>query len=175
MRLRITGGELRGRPLQAGSGVRPTAGRTREAVFSMLGPLEGATVLDLFCGSGSLGIEALSRGAGSAVLVDRDVRACEANVAALELGDRTRVVRGELPRWLATEGQCQPAFDVVCCDPPYRIARRVAAALDEHLPPLLHARSRVVFEGPAGQGGRPALPLLRERRYGDTVVTVHGA
>ena len=98
MQLRISGGELRGRRLRGprrGSEMRPTTERVREAVFSILGDVGGARVLDLFCGTGALGLEALSRGAASAVLVDSDPALAQRNVEELELGDRAEVVRSD--------------------------------------------------------------------------------
>ena len=99
--VRITGGELRGRRLQVPkAGVRPTTGKVREAIFSMLGSVEGARVLDLFCGTGALGIEALSRGATAATLVDTRPQAARRNVKELALTDRAHVVRSDAARVL---------------------------------------------------------------------------
>ena len=99
----MTGGEFGGRPLLAPRGwkVRPTSDRAREAIFSSLGErVVGARVLDLYCGTGALAIEALSRGAEHAVLVDRDTRPALGNVERLGLGARAELVRAEVERWL---------------------------------------------------------------------------
>src|SRR5258705_9560830 len=101
--LRITGGELGGRRIRAPRGakeLRPTTERVREAVFSILGDVSGARVLDLFCGTGALAIEALSRGASEATLVDTHPAAARRNLEALELTDRARAVRSDAARFL---------------------------------------------------------------------------
>src|SRR4051794_29681032 len=108
---RITGGELKGRRLRVPkAGVRPTTGMVREAIFSMLGSVEGMRVLDLFAGSGALGIEALSRGAAEATFVDRDTAAVSRNLEELELS--STVERGDLPRWLkrVAAGPSPPSY-----------------------------------------------------------------
>src|SRR5512133_1737243 len=101
--LRITGGELGGRRIRVPRGareLRPTTERVREAVFSMLGDLSGARVLDLFCGSGALGIEALSRGASEATLVDTRPGAARRNLESLGLTEHARAVRADAGRFL---------------------------------------------------------------------------
>ena len=101
--MRVTGGEFGGRPLLAPRGwkVRPTSDRAREAIFSSLGErVVGARVLDLYCGTGALAIEALSRGAEHAILVDRDTRPALGNVERLALGARAELVRADVERWL---------------------------------------------------------------------------
>src|ERR1700749_3738401 len=102
----IIAGELKGQRLVAprGQQVRPTSDRVREATFSALGDrVEGARVLDLFCGTGALAIEALSRGAERATLVDRDTRPALGNVEHLGLGERVELVRSDVPRWLDSD------------------------------------------------------------------------
>ena len=171
--MRITGGELRGRRIQVPkTGVRPTTGKVREAIFSMLGDISGARVLDLFCGSGALGIEALSRGAAEATLVDTKPAAARDNLESLGLADRSRTVRADAARFLRRgEGE---SFDLVLCDPPYRLADRLAADLVQLIPSVLAEGGRVMSESsPAGPLGLE-LPLLTERTYGDTMVRVHG-
>ena len=125
MSLRIIAGQWRGRPLMAPEGdtTRPTADRTRETLFSMLasrlGSFEGLNVADLFAGSGALGLEALSRGAASALLVEQDpaaIRAIRRNIANLRAQDRCDVRAGSV---LAL-GPAKAAPDVVFLDPPYR-------------------------------------------------------
>ena len=123
--MRVVGGVLGGRLLEMGGAdaIRPTSDRAREAIFNMLVSLklpEGATVLDLFAGSGALGIEAVSRGAAHATLVDSDAAACRTittNLTALGIVERATVVRSEVQRYLAAEGD---PVDLAFADPPYR-------------------------------------------------------
>jgi 16S rRNA (guanine966-N2)-methyltransferase len=178
--MRVIAGELKGRKLVAPRGwkVRPTSDRVREAIFSALGDIGGAQVLDLYCGSGALAIEALSRGAASAVLVDRDTRPALGNVELLGLGERTELVRADVPRWLASFAAepGAPRFDLVFVDAPYRLADRVGRELDIHLPGLLAAGGRAVVESSARQPPRiESLERLRQRRYGGTDVCFYAA
>ncbi len=125
-RLRVVAGRFGGRRLERprGAPTRPTADRVREALFSMLGDVDGDRVLDLFAGSGALGIEALSRGAASAVFVERDARAAAAIKRNLEsLGVEARVARQDVLGFLGRE---QGPFDLVFCDPPYDSASRLS-------------------------------------------------
>jgi len=169
--MRVIAGELKGQRLVAPRGwkVRPTSERVREAVFSALGEIAGAVVLDLYCGTGALAIEALSRGAGSAVLVDRDTRPALGNVERLGLRERCELVRGDAGRWLATvaQGAASRRFDLVFVDAPYRLADRVGQALDTYLPSVLAEGGRVVVESGARRPLRvESLEPLRRRRYG---------
>ena len=162
-------GSARGRRLQAppGRSVRPTGDRVREAVFSSLESLaavEGASVLDLFAGTGALGIEALSRGAASATFVDDDRAAVEsvtANLAATCLGERATVVRDDALRFLAGAVR----FDLALVDPPYAF---------DAWPALLEAvRAAVaVLESDREIEVGDRWRVLRTKRYGDTVVTL---
>ncbi len=172
--MRVISGELGGRRLQSARGeqTRPTASRVREALFSMLGPLEGAVVLDLFAGSGALGIEALSRGAVSATFVERAPRALaalRANIEALGLGERCEIRTGDALEALRGEGQ----YDLVFIDPPYAAAAELGGALSRELPAVLAAGARVVSESDRRSPLELALPLARERRYGDTMIRIH--
>lgn len=173
--VRVIAGELKGQRLVAPRGwkVRPTSDRVREAVFSALGDVAGARVLDLYCGTGALAIEALSRGAAEAVLVDRDTRPALGNVERLGLADRVELVRGDAGRWLAS---AEPArFDLVFVDAPYRIADRVGQELNTHLPRLLAADGRAVVESGARRPLRiDSLETLRRRRYGAADVSFYG-
>jgi 16S rRNA (guanine966-N2)-methyltransferase len=178
--MRVVAGELGGRRLVAPRGwkVRPTSDRVREAIFSALGSIEGARVLDLYCGTGALGIEAISRGAESATLVDRDIRAALGNVRNLKLQDKIDLVRADAAKWLARneDGEGQgPGFDVVFLDPPYKLADRLGPELDHQLPQHLAEGGRVIVESSARRPLQLTLPLLRERRYGGTLVTFHGS
>jgi 16S rRNA (guanine966-N2)-methyltransferase len=178
--VRVTGGEFGGRPLLAPRGwkVRPTSDRAREAIFSSLGErVAGARVLDLYCGTGALAIEALSRGAERAVLVDRDTRPALGNVERLRLGDRAELVRADVGSWLdrVLAGDEAGIFDLVFVDAPYRLADRVTEPLNTHLPELLAPDGRVVIESGAGRPLRiDALERLRQRRYGAADVSIYG-
>jgi 16S rRNA (guanine(966)-N(2))-methyltransferase RsmD len=178
--MRVIAGELKGQRLVAPRGwqVRPTSDRVREAVFSVLGErVEDAQVLDLYCGTGALAIEALSRGARRAVLVDRDTRPALGNVERLGLGERVELVRADVGRWLGEVSSASFAgkFDLVFVDAPYRLADRVAQDLNTHLPMLLAADGRAVIESGARRPLRiDSLEPLRQRRYGAADVTVYG-
>jgi 16S rRNA (guanine966-N2)-methyltransferase len=172
--LRISGGELAGRRIRVprGGDVRPTTERVREAVFSILGDLSGARVLDLFCGSGALGIEALSRGAAEATLVDRDPRTARDNLRSLGLDDRAETVRSQVARYL---GRAEEAsFSLVLCDPPYRLADRLERELDPLIRRVLAPGGRAMTESSPDRPLELELPLVTERRYGDTLVRVYG-
>ena len=181
--MRVIAGELGGRRLHAphGDRTRPTSDRVREALFMSLGPLDGLRVVDLYAGSGALAIEALSRGAGHADLVEVDRHAretIERNVRELDLGDRVQVWPLRLPAGYARIAAVLGGADVVFADPPYggREARDTLAALGR--PGVLRAGARVVLEThgkdevPAADG---VLERERERRYGETVVHVYRA
>jgi 16S rRNA (guanine(966)-N(2))-methyltransferase RsmD len=179
--MRVIAGELGGQLLVAPRGwkVRPTSDRAREAIFSVLGErVAGARVLDLYCGTGALAIEALSRGAARATLVDRDTRAAIGNVERLGLAARTELVRADVARWLAgrQSGEEKPIFDLVFIDAPYRLADRVGQELDTQLPGLLVEGGRAIVESGARRPLRiDSLPRLRQRRYGAADVSIYGA
>ena len=184
--MRIVGGRLGGRrlPAVAPEGVRPTADRVREAVSSALearGALRGARVLDLFAGTGALSFEALSRGAGSAVLAEKNpkVRKILAkNADALGLAPQMKIVAVDLlgdvanaARALGVEGP----FDLIFADPPYVNAHGAALLLDELVDARLLAEGGlVVFEGPASSPPpiMRRLAPVRVYRYGDTLVSL---
>jgi 16S rRNA (guanine966-N2)-methyltransferase len=172
--VRVVAGEFRGRRLAAPRGMRtrPTADRVREALFSMLGDVTGTRVLDLYAGSGALGIEALSRGAESAVFVEREARAAaviERNLASLGLDQP--VVRQDALRFLARH---EGTFDLVFCDPPYDSASRLTGPLAERLPALTSEGARIVTESDKRMPLELPFPLLTERTYGDTRIAIHG-
>jgi 16S rRNA (guanine966-N2)-methyltransferase len=178
--MRVIAGDLKGQRLVAPRGwkVRPTSDRVREAIFSALGErVVGARVLDLYCGTGALAIEALSRGAAHAVLVDRDTRPALGNVKRLGLEERAELVRADVGRWL-TQVSSPPVagkFDLVFVDAPYRLADRVAQDLNTHLPQLLSEGGRAVIESGARRPLRvDSLEPLRQRRYGAADVTIYG-
>jgi 16S rRNA (guanine966-N2)-methyltransferase len=185
-RMRIVGGAFKGRRLVApkGEGTRPTSDRVREALMSSLvgrlgADLGGGTVLDLFAGSGALALEALSRGAGRAVLVERDrgaLRAIAENVASLGVEDRVKVAEGDVLGAAGSRVAAAGPFALLFCDPPYRIDQtRVAARLA-----ALGAGGAIIVGAPVvwehGAGGVVPEPegFAQERtyRYGDTAVTL---
>ncbi len=151
--------------------MRPTTERVREAVFSILVDVGGARVLDLFCGSGALGIEAVSRGAAEATLVDTRPGAAERNVEELGISDRASVVRSDVVRFL---GQAdRSAYDLIFCDPPYTLADRFAAELDPLIQARLAEAGRVVVEASPEAPLDLSLPLRLERSYGETLLRVY--
>jgi len=181
--MRVIAGEFGGRRLEAPRGLRtrPTSDRVREALFMSLGDFSGLFVVDLFAGSGALGLEALSRGAAFVDFVDSDRPArgvLERNLAALDVRERARIWPLTLPRGLSRlEAELRRA-DLVLCDPPYggQPARAVLEVLGRD--GVLKDGCRVVLERHQkdevrGRTGR--LVLVRERRYGETVVDIHEA
>src|SRR2546428_13775158 len=122
-KLRVSGGEARGRRLKAPKNIRPTQGMVKQAIFNMVGPsIEGAEVLDLFAGSGALGIEALSRGAASVTFVDQQPRGLailRQNFDALGFKSRARIVRGDVVRWLEASAGAVKAVRLDFYCPPY--------------------------------------------------------
>jgi 16S rRNA (guanine966-N2)-methyltransferase len=179
--VRVVAGRFGGRRLAAprGRATRPTADRVREALFSMLGDVSQARVLDLYAGSGALGIEALSRGAQSALFVESDPRAVAVIRRNLtEIGAEGEVRRQDVVRFLravaAERTTPGTAFDLVFCDPPYDLAPSPAGALAEHLPAMTSDGARIVTESDKRRPLELPLPLLRERIYGDTRIAIHG-
>jgi 16S rRNA (guanine966-N2)-methyltransferase len=177
--LRVIAGTAGGLRLVAPPDSRPTTDRVREALFSALGDaVVDAAVLDLFAGSGALAIEALSRGAARAVLVDRDaaaLSACEQNLETTGLADQARVHRVAVAAFLRAAPPAEAPFDLVLADPPYELAD---GEVTEMLAALLQPRwiatdGRVVLERRA-----PASVVAVgwttswERKYGDTLVTI---
>jgi 16S rRNA (guanine966-N2)-methyltransferase len=177
--VRIVAGRFGGRRLRAprGRGTRPTSDRVREALFSMLGSVEGERVLDLFAGSGALAIEALSRGAASATLIERDARAVgviRANLEALGLGsEEAKVVHATAEAALRDASRSGDTYDLVLLDPPYRDATAWGRELARALPAVLAPNARVVAESDRRAPLGLDLPVIRERRYGDTLIRIH--
>ncbi len=177
--MRVIAGRLGGRRLRAprGAVTRPTAEAVREALFSMLSDVSGAEVLDLFAGSGALGIEALSRGARRAVFVERNAAsyaALRANLRALELGRGEALARhAEARVGIRTARRRGETYDLVFIDPPYRQAQDWADVLRDTLPALLNEAARVVVESDRRAPLALELPIEQERRYGDTLITIH--
>jgi 16S rRNA (guanine966-N2)-methyltransferase len=174
--MRVVAGQFRGHPLRSPRRTtRPTLDRVREAVFSMLGPVEGLAVLDLYAGSGALGIEALSRGAASATFADSDAAAANAVRQNLERtgADGGHVVRADALAFLGNAARREERWDLVFCDPPYRLAARLGEPLSRMLEPVLAPGARVVCESAHRQPLELDLPLEKERRYGDTRIAVY--
>jgi 16S rRNA (guanine966-N2)-methyltransferase len=174
--MRVIAGAHRGRRLQApkGSDTRPTSDRVREALFSIIGDVEGTRVLDLYAGSGALGIEALSRGAAEVVFVESGRQAVEAIRANLRaVGDPDAMIWvGDALAYLRNADPDAP-FDLVFADPPYSSATRVGGKLSELLPPLLTETSLTVTESDKRTPLELTLPLVDERTYGDTRIAIH--
>jgi 16S rRNA (guanine966-N2)-methyltransferase len=158
--MRVIAGRFGGRRLRAprgGAVTRPTSDRVREAVFSMLDTVQDERVLDLFAGTGALGIEALSRGARRTVFVERDraaLAALSANLESLGLDESEAEVR-------------------VLIDPPYRRAGELGGELSPALAPLLQPLARVVVESDRRTPLELPWEIEKERRYGDTTITIH--
>lgn len=177
--MRVIAGVFGGRRLRAPRGVRtrPTADRVKEAIFSMLGPLEGARVLDLFAGTGALGIEALSRGAEMAVFVERDpaaLAALRANLDVLRLSPPVARIRAvdSLAELRSIAADRDAGFDLVFLDPPYRQATKMEPVLQKEIAGVLAPAGRVVLESDRRSPLALELPIERERRYGDTSITI---
>jgi 16S rRNA (guanine966-N2)-methyltransferase len=178
--MRVVGGSLGGRTLRAprGRAVRPTSDRVREALFAILGDVGGARTLDLFAGSGALAIEALSRGAQSAVLVERDraaAAAAAANLGALGIAENVAtLVRADAFAALRSASARGAAYDLVFLDPPYRDAPRLGRELSAALAPVLAPGARVVVESDRRSPLELTAPVMTdERRYGDTLIRIH--
>jgi 16S rRNA (guanine966-N2)-methyltransferase len=178
--MRVIAGRLRGRRIAAPRGrapTRPTSDRVREALFSMLGTLDGVVALDLFAGSGALGIEAISRGAARVVFVERDrdaVRVLRANLAELELGEPVAEVRaGDALSALRAARGARETYDLVFVDPPYEQLRELWRELSALLPALLAPGARVVVESDRRFSAQLPMQVARHRRYGDTTITIH--
>jgi 16S rRNA (guanine966-N2)-methyltransferase len=174
--VRVVAGTFKGQRLEVPRrATRPTADRVREALFSMLGSVGGLDVLDLYAGSGALGIEALSRGAASATFVDSDtaaLRALRSNLARLGI-EGARVVRADAIAFLRNAARRELRWDLVLCDPPYRLAPRLGEPLGPLVGKALGAGARIVCESSVRQPLELDLALLKERRYGETRIAVY--
>jgi len=177
--VRVVAGRFGGHTLVAprGRATRPTSDRVREALFSILaGSIEGARVLDLFAGSGALAIEALSRGASEAVLVDSSPAAVAAIHRNLEaVGADAEVRRQDALTYLERARKDARLYDLVFLDPPYRHASALGKQLSAALEPVLASGARVVTESDRRAPLGLDLELVDERRYGDTLIRIHGS
>ena len=174
--MRIIAGSRKGHTIHAPKGLdtRPTSDRAREAAYNLIGPVDGARVLDLYAGSGAMGLEALSRGAAQAVFVESDKEACRAierNLDKLRLTGAA-VVCSDAARALAAEAGAGRLFDLVLVDPPYRLFSEVEPVLSRYVPAVLAEDGIVVVE--TSEREEPDLPLPKRtsRRYGAARITV---
>jgi 16S rRNA (guanine966-N2)-methyltransferase len=174
--MRIVAGSRKGHTIYAPAGLdtRPTADRVREAAFNLIGPVDDATVLDLYAGAGGMGLEALSRGAARAVFVETDanaVRAIERNLDRLRLTGAT-VLREDATRALRAEVAAGRTYDLVLVDPPYAMFADLQPQLARHLPSVLAPDGLLVVETDART--EPELPLAKRtsRRYGSARLTL---
>jgi 16S rRNA (guanine966-N2)-methyltransferase len=174
--MRVVAGRLGGRRIASPPGrsraVRPTSDRARETLFALLGDVSDLLVLDLFCGTGALAIEAISRGADSAVLVDTDPALARRNVNELGIANRCEIVRSDAIRYLRASDQ---RFGLILCDPPYRLAARLEPELSQYLPTRLARHARLAIECSARRPlevEAPGLSLLSERRVGEALIRV---
>ena len=173
--MRIVAGTHRGHRLVAPRGLdtRPTGDRVREAAFNLIGPVDGASVLDLFAGSGAMGLEALSRGADRVVFVESDrgaVRAIEQNLDRLRL--RGTILHEDAARVLQEEARAGRRYDLVLVDPPYEMYPDLQPALARTLPRLLADDGLVVVETDARLEPELPLELRTSRRYGRARLTL---
>lgn len=177
--MRVIAGSARGRRLEApdGTRTRPTADRVREALFSSLAPvLEGVRALDLYAGSGALGIEALSRGAAHATFVEHDARTARVlrrNLVSAQVTDRAEVVVADVARWRPADAG--EAYDLVLADPPYAEPLRGLLDVLAGLPLAADATLVVERDRRGDEGIDPPVGLVhvRDRRYGDTVLRTY--
>jgi 16S rRNA (guanine966-N2)-methyltransferase len=174
--VRIIAGSRKGHTIHAprGRDTRPTSDRVRENIFNLIGPVDGASVLDVYAGSGAMGLEALSRGAVRAVFVESDrdaVRAIERNLAKLRLGGT--VLARDVVTALAAEGAAGRKYDLVLIDPPYDEYMHIQEQLARYVPSILGEHALVVVETAARL--EPELPLAyrTSRKYGRTRVTIY--
>lgn len=174
--MRIIAGEHRGAKIAApgGTATRPTADRVREAAYNLIGPVEGATVLDLFAGSGAMGLEALSRGARRCVFVESNRAACAVireNLEKLRLTGAV-VIGRDVFQALREERAAARLYDLVLVDPPYGAWPDLESRLADALPPVLAPDGLVVVESAARVAPELPLQLITSRRYGAARVTL---
>lgn len=174
--MRVIAGTYGGRTLHAprGRGTRPTSDRVREALFSILGDITGVRVLDLYAGTGALAIEAVSRGAAEATLVDSGRPAQEAIRRNLtELGIAAEVADEDALHFCVRAFRAARQYDLIFLDPPYRHGDALGDELTAALQPLLSPDGRAITESDRRTPLELNLPLLDERRYGDTLIRIH--
>lgn len=156
---------------------RPTSDRVRESLFSMLADVNGASVLDLFAGTGALTIEALSRGAENAVLVERDRGAAKiirANLSAFELTEPVaRLICGDAIAALEGAARRSERYDLVFLDPPYRDHAMLGSDPAKLIKAILAPSARIVTESDRREPLELELPIIQKRLYGDTLIQIH--
>jgi 16S rRNA (guanine966-N2)-methyltransferase len=177
--MRIIAGSRKGARIFAprGHDVRPTGDRVREAIFNLVGPVEEMDVLDLFAGSGAMGLEALSRGASRVTFVEADRAAADTivrNLDKLKLEGAT-VLREDAGRKLAADAAVGKQYDLVLIDPPYRMLSRLLPTLAVYVPAVVAPDGVVVVESDARDEPDLPLPQRTSRRYGSARVTVFTA
>jgi 16S rRNA (guanine966-N2)-methyltransferase len=177
--MRIIAGSRKGARIFAPKGheVRPTGDRVREAIFNLVGPVDELEVLDLFAGSGAMGLEALSRGASQVTFVEADRAAAEMIVRNLDkLGlEGATVIRDDAARKLAADAAAGRRYDLVLIDPPYRMLARLLPTLAAYVPAVVTPEGLVVVESDAREEPELPLPQRTSRRYGSARVTVFTA
>jgi len=180
--LRILGGESKGRKLKGPGKLnfRPATGRVKEFIFAILGPhIEHAVVLDLFSGSGSIGIEALSRGADRVIMVEQSanhIRIIKHNLEICRYGDRAEIIKGDVFRTLKFYGTQKDHFDIIFADPPFN--KMLRSEIVEHVERnrLLASEGRLIIEHQADdrEGSIDHYQLIRQKRFGHCMVSIYG-
>jgi 16S rRNA (guanine966-N2)-methyltransferase len=180
MALRIIAGDLKGRKLRTVNGMntRPTANRTREAIFNILSfQISGSQALDLFAGTGAYGIEALSRGADSVVFLDRDndsISVLQSNIKSLSLEKKTKIIQWDVVKNLNCLHPFKTTFDLVFMDPPYKMHMIEPALQNLHDSRSLAGSAKIVVEHYRKESiltGPLPFEITSQRKYGKTLVT----
>jgi 16S rRNA (guanine966-N2)-methyltransferase len=176
--MRIIAGSRKGARIFAPkSDARPTGDRVREAAFNLIGPVDDMAVLDLFAGSGAMGLEALSRGAAKVVFVESDreaQRTIERNLEKLGLKGAA-LVKQDARRALAAEAAADRRYDLVLVDPPYRMFDSLQPTLAAYLPAVLAEDGLIVVENPKDEHPTLPLPERTSRAYGSVRLTIFEA
>ena len=180
--MRVVSGSAKGRPLKSvpGTGTRPTTDKVKEAIFSMIGPyFDGGTALDLFAGTGGLGIESLSRGVDRAVFIDMEPKSIEtirANLKATRMSERAEVFRNEAGRAIKVLAKREYIFDLVFLDPPYRMKNGDELMSELASRGLLARGALLVLEYESAFAypeDIPGFSHLRTAKYGETAVSIY--
>ncbi len=180
--MRVISGSAKGRPLKAvpGNGTRPTTDKVKEAMFSIIGPyFDGGQVLDLFAGTGGLGIEALSRGMEHGVFIDMEYKSIEvikSNVQSARLTEQAEIYRNEAGRALKVLQKRESTFDLVFLDPPYRMKNGIELMQEMHERGLLNPGATIVLEFETGHPYPTECQHfigVRQAEYGDTTLYVY--
>ncbi|MBZ8120407.1 16S rRNA (guanine(966)-N(2))-methyltransferase RsmD [Bacillus thuringiensis] len=180
--MRVVSGKCKGHPLKAvpGNTTRPTTDKVKESIFNMIGPyFDGGIALDLFGGSGGLGIEALSRGIDKAIFVDRDSKAIKVihqNLESCRIQEQAEVYRNDAERAVKALIKREMSFDLILIDPPYKEQKIVSliSVMDQH--GLLHSDGLIMAEHgndvvlPDSIGG---LAKVRAENYGTTAISIY--